>query len=216
VSNYLPGQVGIRTHGVYNQGMALELHQPLGLCAKIARLVEERGWNQEEFARQASLHRLTVRHILLGPERRLHNATVGACARALGLSVAELRSEPLQRLLPKMRAPAPPAEATRRLYEEAMQPELKAWLERNPERAAQLHPDEIDELLSLQGTGGPLTTFGVAHYVGLLERRRKLLEQVAAVAGTEYIDLLEQFVTLLYEKVQPYRDRQLDTEPIAE
>ncbi len=196
--------------------MALELHQPLGLCAKIAKLVEERGWNQEEFARQASLHRLTVRHILLGPERRLHNATVGACARALGLSVAELRTEPLPRLLTKMRAPSPPTDATRRLYEEAMQPELKAWLERNPDRAAQLTADEIDELLSLQGTGGPLTTFGVAHYVGLLERRRKLIDQVAAVAGTEYIDFLEQFVALLFEKIQPYRERQLNNETVAE
>lgn len=196
--------------------MAFETFQALGLCGKIARLVEERGWNQEEFARHANLHRLTVRHILLGPERRLHNATVGACARALGLSVAELRSEPLQRLLPKMRVPSAPADVTRRLYEEAMQPELKGWLERNPERAAQLKSEEIDELLSLQGTGGPLTAFGVAHYVGLLERRRRLLEQVAAVAGTEYIDLLEQFVKLLFEKVQPYRERGLENERAAE
>lgn len=187
--------------------MSFDVPPTLGLCAKIARLVEERGWNQEEFARQASLHRLTVRHILLGPERRLHNATVSACARSLDLSVAELRTEPLSRLLSKIRHPAPPSEATRRLFEEAMQPELKAWLERNPGRAAQLTADEIDELLSLQGTGGPLTTFGVAHYVGLLERRRKLIEQVTAVAGTEYIDFLEQFVGILYEKIQPYRDQ---------
>jgi transcriptional regulator with XRE-family HTH domain len=191
-------------------------NQPLGLCAKIARLVEERGWNQEEFARQAGLHRLTVRHILLGPERRLHNATVGACARALGLSVSELRSEPLARLMPKMRLPAPTADVTRRLYEEAMQPELKAWLERNPDRAAQLTSDDIDELLSLQGTGGPLTTFGVAHYVGLLERRRKLIDKVAAVAGTEYLAFLEQFVDMLFEKIQPYRDRGLSDDAAAQ
>jgi transcriptional regulator with XRE-family HTH domain len=187
--------------------MSFDAAQSLGLCAKIARLVEERGWNQEEFARQADLHRLTVRHILLGPERRLHNATVSACARSLGLTVGELRTEPLGRLLSKIRLPLPQGDASRRLYEEAMQPELKAWLERNPERAAHLRADEIDELLSLQGTGGPLTTFGVAHYVGLLERRRKLIEQVSAVAGTEYIDFLERFVALLYEKIQPYRDR---------
>src|SRR5688572_30234074 len=122
-------------NSIYNHGMTTESFRPVGLCAKIARLVEERGWNQEEFARHASLHRLTVRHILLGPERRLHNATVSACASALGLGVSELRTEPLGRLLPKMRQPATSPEATRRLYEEAMQPELKAWLERNPDRA---------------------------------------------------------------------------------
>lgn len=178
-----------------------------GLCAKIARLVEERGWNQEEFARHAGLHRLTARHILLGPERRLHNATVGGCAHALGLSVAELRTDSLPRLLAKVRGPASAPSATRRLYEEAMQPELKAWMAGNPERAGRLSPEELDELLSLQGTGGPLTAFGVAHCVDLLERRRQLVEKVVTVAGTEYLQLLEQFVEVLYDKVQPYRER---------
>jgi hypothetical protein len=30
---------------------------------------------------------------------------------------------------------------------------------------------------------------------------------VHTIAGTEYLDLLEQFVGLLFEKVQPYGDR---------
>ena len=85
---------------VYNRRMMSEA--PLdpwpNLCAKIARLAEERGWNQEEFARNAGLNRLTIRSIVLGPERRLHNATVAACARALGLSVSDLRHLPLDRL----------------------------------------------------------------------------------------------------------------------
>jgi hypothetical protein len=106
-----------------------------------------------------------------------------------------------------MRVPLPVKESARILYEQATQPELLAWLEANPERAAELTPQEIDELLSLQGTGGPLTSFGVGHYVEQLERRRKILEQAAIVAGTEYVDMLEQFVGLLYEKVQPYKDR---------
>ena len=33
------------------------------------------------------------------------------------------------------------------------------------------------------------------------------MEKMAAIAGTEYIDLLEQFVDVLHEKIQPYRDR---------
>ena len=82
-----------------------------------------------------------------------------------------------------------------------------AWLERHPARARQLSAEEIDELLSLQGTGGPLTAFGVEHFVELLERKRRLLEKIHAVAGTEYLDLLEQFVELLYEKVQPFAQR---------
>jgi len=177
------------------------------LATKIARLVEERGWNQEDFARHADLNRQTVRQILLpNGDRRLRNATVGACARALGLSVNDLRSLPLERLLPRMNT-AEESTARARGFEEATQPELLAWLERNPKRSQDLTGEEIDELLSLQGTGGPLTAFGVEHFVELIERKRQLIQQVHAIAGTEYLDLLEQFVALLYEKVQPYRDR---------
>ena len=149
--------------------MIFEANVVPGLCGKIARLVE-RGWNQEEFARQANLHRLTIRNILLGPNAACTTPPSAPAPRARPQR-RRIANRALQRLLPKMRLP--PDASKRRLYEEAMQPELKAWAERNPDRAAQLAPDEVDELLSLQGTGGPLTGFGVAHYVALLERRRK-------------------------------------------
>jgi transcriptional regulator with XRE-family HTH domain len=181
--------------------------EPPNLCAKIARLAEERGWNQEEFARQSGLNRLTIRSIVLGPERRLHNATVSGCARALGLSVNDLHNLPLERLLPRVQVAAPNAENPRLQYEMASQPELAAWLEQNPERARSFTPQEIDELLSLQGTGGPLTADGMAHWVEQIDRKRRLLEQASIIAGTEYLDLLEQLIGLLYDKIQPYPDR---------
>ena len=186
-----------------------EITSDTPLCDKIVRLVRERGWNNDEFARIADLNRLTIRSLFKGPPRKLHNSTVTACARALGLTVHDLLTQPIEKLLPRMRVPLPEKEDLRVLYEQATQPELLAWLEANTERAAQLTPPEIDELLSLQGTGGPLTEFGVAHFVTQLERRRKILEQVAVIAGTEYVDMLEQFVELLYDKIQPYKDRSL-------
>src|SRR5207249_3501633 len=72
------------------------------LAAKIARLVEERGWNMEDLARISNLNRHTVRQIMQEGNRRLRNATVSACARALGLTVSDLRNLPLDRLLPRM------------------------------------------------------------------------------------------------------------------
>jgi hypothetical protein len=182
---------------------------PGDLAAKIARLVEERGWNQEDFARIADLNRHTVRQILLpGGQRRLRNATVSACAKALGLTVNELRTQPLERLLPRMaEGHASGAEdAVRRMYERATQPELRAWLERNPDRARQLSDEEIEEVLARQGDDGPLVAVGVDVFVRRIERRRKLVQQVHAITGTEYLDLLEQFVGLLYDKVRPARE----------
>src|SRR5947209_8637943 len=133
---------------------ATHTDNPAELAGKIARLVEERGWKQEEVARLAGLNRLTVRQILHEGTRRLRNATVSACARAFGLSVIELRTQPLDALLLKMRrlAASSDAQNVRRLYEEATQPELLGWIERNPAEAAKLTDEEMDELLSLQGT----------------------------------------------------------------
>jgi hypothetical protein len=141
-----------------------------------------------------------------GP-RKLRNATVGACAKGLGLSVHELKTLPLDRLLPRMRDshPTHSGEALRKLFDQAWQPELVAWLERNAERARQLTPEEIDEILMLQGPEGPLSAYGADAFIGRLERRRRLIRQIVAVAGTEFLDLLEQFVGLLYEKIQPSR-----------
>src|SRR5262249_37526681 len=121
----------------------------------------------------------------------------------------ELRTLPLERLLARMNGQAALGgdETLKRLYEQATQPELLAWIERNPERAQQLSPEETDELLSLQGTGGPLTGFGVEHFVEVIERKRRPIHQVHAIAGTEYLDLLAKLVGLMVEKVQPYADR---------
>ena len=45
--------------------------------------------------------------------------------------------------------PAHGGEALRKLYDQAWQGELIGWLERNPDRARELTPEEIDKLLML-------------------------------------------------------------------
>lgn len=175
------------------------------LANKVARLVEERGWNQEDFARISKLNRHTVRQILQdGPKRRLRNATVSQCAEALGLTVSELRNLPLDRLLPRMHG-KPPAdeEALKLLYESAKLPDLVQWIERNRDRAAELRADEVQELIGMQAADGPLEKLGVENCVDLIERRRSLVCMVREIAGTEYLDLLEQFVRLIHDKIKP-------------
>jgi hypothetical protein len=80
---------------------------------------------------------------------------------------------------------------------------LLAWLERNGERARRLTPADVDELLGLQEQGVALTAIGVERFVELLERKRELIDRIRVLAGTEYLSLLEQFVGVLYEKVNP-------------
>jgi transcriptional regulator with XRE-family HTH domain len=179
------------------------------MTTNIARLVQERGWNQEDFARHTGLNRQTVRQILrAGAEHRPRNATVSACAKALGLTVSELRDLPFEGLLARMNGVSADIDpALRRRYDEATQPYFGAWAKRNPERAGRLTPEQVDEILSIQGTGGPLSRDDIEHFIELVERKRQLIGKIHAIAGTEYVDLLERLVELLFEKVQPYPDR---------
>jgi transcriptional regulator with XRE-family HTH domain len=178
------------------------------LAGKIARLVEERGWNQEDFARIANLNRHTVREIIKnGGGRRLRNATVSQCAAALDLHVNELRDLPLERLLPRMHGKKQPEDegGLKLLFQRATMPDLLGWLERNSDRAAQLTQCEAEELLGMEGTTGALARVGVEHCVEVIERKRRLMRRVAAIAVTDYVDLLEQMVGLIFDKIQPPR-----------
>jgi transcriptional regulator with XRE-family HTH domain len=182
------------------------MSEAVPLSQKIARLVRERGWSQVEFAQKAGLNRLTARKILVEPQVPLRGRTIQACAAALGLTVADLEESPLEALLRR----TPAGSGARRPTDEELatqQPALWDWLQRHPQRAARFTDDELAELATLRGTGGPLTEEGVEHFTDLIERRRELLRQVTVVASTEYLPLLEQLVQLLYDKVQPYRPR---------
>jgi hypothetical protein len=180
----------------------------IDLAGKIARLVEERGWNQEDFARIANLNRHTVREIVKnGGGRRLRNATVSQCAAALGLHVNELRDLPLERLLPRMHGKKLPEDegGLKKLTERVGTPDLISWLERNPDRAAQITLEEADEILGMEGPAGLLSRLGVEHAIELIERKRRLMRRVSAIAATDYVDLLEQVVGLIFDKIQPPR-----------
>ncbi|MSR32309.1 MAG: hypothetical protein EXR99_12475 [Gemmataceae bacterium] len=179
-----------------------------GLREKISLLVRERGWNQEEFARLARLNRHTVRRILQDPLLKLRNGTVESCARALGYSVHELTTAPVDALLCQVRTEAT-EEAGRRLSslrENASHPELKAWIERHPERAAALPPTEIRELLAFQKAGN-FTAPALEGFINRLERRFRLMEKIQVLARTRHFDLLEQLVDLMFQHSQGVRDK---------
>ena len=80
----------------------------------------------------------------------MHNATVGACARALGLSVNDLRVLPLERLLARVQnRPSPTSLSVRVLYEQATQPELVAWIERHGLTILEIVPSFLAVVLDL-------------------------------------------------------------------
>ncbi len=175
------------------------------LSGKIAGLVRERGWSQKEFARRAGLSLQTVREILEQTcRRRLRNRTIFGCARALGLAVADLRAQTQIPCLDPRGTGNHPLISEDLRYDLATQPQVRQWLEDQGAEAARYTQDEIGELLSMQGTGGPLTAEGLEAALRLLDRKRRLIERVHVIAGTEQLGLLEGIVDCLFERVQPY------------
>ncbi|MGF1580581.1 MAG: helix-turn-helix transcriptional regulator [Gemmataceae bacterium] len=192
------------------------LDENLSLVNKISQLVQEQGWTQEEFAQRASLNRQTVRKILKDKPTKLHNKTVSAVAKALNLDVRDLRLQSVDKLLVKMKAQeqatpptlngSGPVPTSTSLRELATDQRLLAWIDRNPERAGDLLPDEIDEILSLEESG-VFVTQGVEMFVQNIERRRRLIEKIQDIASTEHFEHLEAIIELMHKDINPYRDR---------
>jgi hypothetical protein len=57
----------------------------------------------------------------------------------------------------------------------------------------------------MEGPNGGLARLGMEHAIELIERKRRLVRRVSAIAGTDYVDLLEQMVGLIFDKIQPPR-----------
>ncbi len=98
------------------------------------------------------------------------------------------------------------SDSLRRLYDQATQPDLLAWMDRNADRARRLTADEVEEIVAAQGDDGPLSAVGVEAFVRRLERCRNLVHKIKAISGTEYLETLERLVELIYDKVHPARD----------
>ena len=185
-------------------------NDPPELAAKIARLVEERGWNQEEFARIARVNRHTARQILLRVGgRSLRNSTILACARRW---VCRSTTCAACRWRSCCRSCATPSRPTARLACAAStnRRRSRSWSpgwNATPTGRAASRPRNATSCWPCKARPGRSSTFGVEGFVQRLERRRRIVERIHAIAGTEYLDLLEQFVDLLHDRVQPGRDR---------
>lgn len=171
---------------------------------KIAYLVRELGWTQEDFARRAGLNRHTARHILLRPQQHLRNRTVQSCAAALGLTVAELTERPVEELRERLHGAHKPLSLDEI---RAVQPELAKWLEVHPDRAEQLTLPDLQELVAIQSNNHPPAPANVEHFLDRLHRKRELLRKVDILAGTDHLPFLELLTSLLFERIQPHKDR---------
>jgi len=169
------------------------------LQQKIARLISQKGWNQEDFARISRLNRHTVRKIVLGKEFKLRNSTLESCARAFGLTPDQLTHSPLELLLSKLDTNQTPVQQQRyrRLLEGITREELKHWMEKHPDRARMLDSAAIDEILSFQKN--PSFNQGNLETLILrLERKGRILEKVRHLNHPRHLEVLEHLLDTMH------------------
>lgn len=168
---------------------------------KIATLVAERGWNQEEFARISRLNRHTIRKILLAPPFNLRNATIESCARAIGISVHDLYNRNIDSLLSLIRQATQTelGKHFQRLQDQTFQPDLKSWVERYPERARTLSSRDVDDLILFQKAGN-FNTSSLEAFIIRLERKRRILEKINHLKNSKHLELLEQMIDLMHQQ----------------
>lgn len=177
--------------------------QALTIQEKIARLITQKGWNQEEFARVARINRHTVRKILKGPAFKLRNSTVESCARAFGLTPDHLIQNPIDLLLSRMDTTLAPMQQQRhrQLLEGATRNELKHWLEKHPERSHLLDASAIEEILGYQRN----PSFNASNLETLilrLERKARVLEKVRHLNHPRHLEVLEHLLDTMHSNLQ--------------
>jgi hypothetical protein len=87
-----------------------------------------------------------------------------------------------------------------RLQDQTYQPDLKSWIERNPERARSLSSRDADELVLFQKSGN-FNTSSLEAFVIRLERKRRLLEKINHLKSSRHLELLEQMVDLMHQQI---------------
>lgn len=169
------------------------------LQQKIARLITQKGWNQEDFARISRLNRHTVRTIMLGKEVKLRNSTLESCARAFGFTPDQLIQSPLELLLSKLDTNQTPVQQQRyrRLLEGITREELKNWMEKHPDRARLLESSAIDEILSFQ-TNPSFNPGNLETLILRLERKARILEKVRHLNHPRHLEVLEHLLDTMH------------------
>lgn len=179
------------------------MSETLPVTEKLARLVREKGWTPRHLAQAAKIDPRTAAALCAGSKKKARNDIVKAAANALGLTVDELHHVELPVLLRRVREAESAAAPVERLRQR--QPALADWLENTPQH--DLTPLEIEELASLQGTGGPLTAAGLEEWMERLRRKRQLLRRTEILAGTSYLPLLEEITRLMLAELDPSRQQ---------
>lgn len=180
------------------------------VAARVRAECVRRGMELQELARLAGISRTTLYHLERGHTGRLRATTLRKIADALDLTVEELLSP-----APSRPAPIGPRDASAaRRFDRATNPLVSEVMQDQPQLFTGWSPDDMDELCSTFGTGGPLTEQGVITAAEAINRKRDAIHKLHIVLETHLRDHALHMIEMLYDLVEaPPSDRQSDESP---
>jgi transcriptional regulator with XRE-family HTH domain len=158
----------------------------LPLATNLRRLMAERAATVEDLAQWCDLDARTI-HAMLHSRKTPHARTLHRLAAGLNISMLDL----LQ----------PPPRSAGAQFDRLTNPQVATVVADHPEWFADWTADDFEELQSRFGTGGALSTEGVAQTVEHMNRKRQLLDRAAMVMECGDAELLTHFVDMLYQRI---------------
>jgi transcriptional regulator with XRE-family HTH domain len=146
-----------------------------------------KGLNLSELAEQAGVSRTTLHQLERGAIQEPRAKTLARIATALDLLPEQMQSSE--------------AEARRAEFDYVTNPAVAAVREQDPARFAHLTEEDWQELASLVGVGGGLTTQGVLDAIERLEDDREAVRRLRIILQTHLRQPARQLIDALYQSV---------------
>jgi transcriptional regulator with XRE-family HTH domain len=185
------------------------------LAARIRAECNRRGWSLGELARRAGISRTTLHHLERSRTDHPHIETLRKIAIALELPIEVLLGEQPPPAHGK-RSPVtgrPPHSPAARDFDAATNPAVADVMRQQPHLFAGWTQSDVEELVSLFGTGGGLTPRGVELAAESINRRRETVFKLQVVLETHLRKDAMEMVDMLYRLVQPPQMREPESRP---
>lgn len=179
------------------------------LAARIRAECNRRGWSLGELAKRAGVSRTTLHHLERSRTGRPQIETLRKIAIALELPVETLLGD----------QPPPPRDgniaasdssqrdAASRRFDAATNPVVADVMREQPHLFSGWTQSEVDELVSLFGTGGGLTPRGVELAAESINRRRETIFKLQVILETHLSKHAMETIDMLYQLIEPRQMR---------
>lgn len=179
------------------------------LAARLRAECNRRGWSLGELAKRAGVSRTTLHHLERSRTGRPQIETLRKIAVALDLPVETLleHEQPAAHGVSGSTARSAQRDAARHDFDAATNPVVANVMREQPHLFNGWAQVDVDELVSLFGTGGGLTPRGVELAAESINRRRETVFKLQVILETHLSKHAMESIDMWYQLIEPRQMR---------